>query len=117
MRHSFESFFWYFEAQSNMRLARQMIEFTGLNPRHNPANRRRVIQIGVVQKKFLTIDLRIAIEMIEPGSFQRTGTPNQTMNFIAFLQQELGQIRTVLPCDTSYECNGLHADSAQFCIS
>jgi hypothetical protein len=48
--------------------------------------------------------VRIPIDVVDPIGVEATATPNDSMDFIAFFQQQLCQIRTILPCDTGDEC-------------
>ena len=64
----------------------------------------RVRQIGVVQQELGIGPVRILIDRLEPFGIERRGPPDQAMNFVAFVEQKLRQIRTVLARHTGNEC-------------
>jgi hypothetical protein len=45
--------------------------------------------------------MRIRVEMLEASSVEGGRTADDPMDFIALGQQELGQVATILACDTS----------------
>ena len=56
-------------------------------------------QVAVVQVEFRVCRVRILINMIDTFGVERRGTTFNTVYFIPFFQQELCQIRTILPGD------------------
>ena len=87
-----------------MRLTRQMVNFRGLNLRHDPPDCRWIRQVGVMQKQPTIVDLIISVKMAQSGSFQRAGTTDETVDFVAFVQQEFRQVGAVLACYSGDEC-------------
>jgi len=59
-------------------------------------------QIAVVQEELLPIDLGIRVEMINTTRRERAGPPNDTMDFIALGDEEIGEIGSILPGNTCY---------------
>ena len=94
------------EAEPDMRLPCQMIELVRLHFADNSSNRGGVVQIGIVQEQTLVVDVFVNIQMLESRPFHGAGTPDEAVDFVAFFQQQFGQVRTVLTGDTGNECDG-----------
>ena len=88
------------KAESHMRLTGQMIELGGLNLTDDAANGGDVGQVGVVQEQLLFIDVVVAIKLVESRAFQRAAAAHNAMHFVALFEQQFGQVRTVLACDS-----------------
>ena len=87
-----------------MRLAGQMVKLSGLDLRHDPPNCRWVRKVGIMQKQSTVVNLIVSVKVTESGSFQRAGTTDKTVNFVAFVQQELRQVGAILACYSGNEC-------------
>ena len=79
-----------FETQSDVALAREMINLARLHLAKNSSQRRRVRQIAVVKKQALIVNLRIAPQMLDPRPEQITRPPHDPVNRITLLQEQLG---------------------------
>ena len=49
-----------------------------------------------MQKHSHAVDVGIGVKMIDPRSVERAGAANDAVNFVPFLQQQIGQITSVL---------------------
>lgn len=45
-----------------------------------------------------TIDVGVAVEVIDPAGVERRSTANDTMDFISLGKQQLRQVRAILSC-------------------
>ena len=59
----------------------------------------RVAQVAVVQEQPDAVDMRIGVKMIDARRVERAGAPNDAVNFVAFLEEEIGEVAAVLPGD------------------
>ena len=41
--------------------------------------------------------------MVDPGSIEGRRPPDDPVYFVALVEEELGEVRAVLPCDTCYQ--------------
>ena len=57
-----------------------------------------------MQKHSDAVDVGIGIKMIDARSVERAGAANDPVDFVALLQQQIGQITTVLAGDAGDEC-------------
>jgi len=84
------------EAEADVALSGQMVNFMGDKLYQQPPNRRDVIEIRVMEKQRLVVDGGVAGEMIDAAAGGLAAATNQAMHDVPLLQQELGQVRTVL---------------------
>ena len=56
----------------------------------------RVRQIAVVQEHSHTVDVRIGVKMIDPRRVKRARAANDPVDFVAFFQQKICEITSVL---------------------
>jgi hypothetical protein len=61
-----------------------------------------------MQEKARLPPVMAKLDMVEPGGMEGAGTPDDSVHFIAFGKQELGQVRAVLPADAGYQCFFYH---------
>jgi hypothetical protein len=55
-----------------------------------------------MQKKVDAMDVRVLVKMVDSGRIECAGSPNDTMNLVAFCEQEVSQIRSILSGNTGY---------------
>jgi hypothetical protein len=53
-------------------------------------------------------EVYLVLDVLNPAEAHRAGTPDQTVHFVSLAQQELGQIGTVLTCDSGDQCAFCH---------
>jgi hypothetical protein len=64
----------------------------------------RVSQISVMQKQAHPVDVRILVEMVNSGRVKCTGSPDDTVNFVPFGQEEIRQVRAILAGNSGDKC-------------
>ena len=57
-----------------------------------------------MQKQSDAVYVRIGVEMINARSVERAGAANDPVDFVAFLQQQISQITSVLAGDAGDQC-------------
>jgi hypothetical protein len=57
-----------------------------------------------VQEHSDAVYVGIGVEMINARRVKRAGAPNDPVDFVVFLKQQIGQITSVLACDAGDEC-------------
>ena len=57
-----------------------------------------------MQKEAHAIDVRILVKVIDAAGVEGGSATNNAVHFIAFCQQQLREIRTVLPGDACDQC-------------
>ncbi len=85
-----------------MRLRAQMIDLIRPRVVDQVGELFPVGQIAVVQEQPGGRVVRVLVDVLDPVGVERAGFPNQTVDFIAFGEQEFGQIRSILAGDA---CN------------
>ena len=105
-RHSnfFASRFRNFETQTDMALSGEVINFRGTHFGKNPPQSRAIGKIPVMQKKAFLVDIFVAPQMLNARAEQVAGSPNDPVNLVTFLQQQLGQIGSILTGDAGNQC-------------
>src|SRR5207248_1132126 len=93
-----------FETQTDVALTCEMINLGRPHLGKNAAQRRAVGKIAVVKEEPASVNGMVRPEMFDAGAHQIARSPNDAMNDITFLEQQLGQIGAVLPGDASDEC-------------
>ncbi len=86
-----------------MALRTEMINFIRLQSVKKFDQVDRIAQIAVVQKHAHPVDVRIGIKMVDARSVKCAGAANDPVHFVAFLQQQIGQITTILAGDAGNE--------------
>ena len=86
-----------------MTLRRQVINLVGLNLGDERGSRDGIRQITVMQKQSCVAPMWIFIDRLEPLGVERRRPSNQPVNFIAFAEQKLSQIRAVLASNAGDE--------------
>jgi hypothetical protein len=92
-----------FEAEADMALTGEVIDFGGSEFDKQSPDGGDVVEIRVVKKQPLVVDFRVTGEVIDAASCRLAAATNQAMNRMAFVEQKFGEIRTVLASDTGDE--------------
>src|SRR5205807_4022163 len=87
------------EAYTNMALRAEMINFVRLQIIKQFHQINGVSQIAVMQKKSDDVNVRIDIEMIDARGVEGASPSNYSMHLVAFSQQEISQITSILAGD------------------
>ena len=56
-----------------------------------------------MEVKFHPVDVRVTIKVVDPTRIEGRGAADHAVNFVAFGEQELGEIRSVLTGDAGDE--------------
>ena len=83
-----------------------MIKLSRLNFADDSPDRCGVIQIGIVQKQLLIVDLFVSVQMLQTRPFHCAGTTYKAMDFVAFGEQKLCEVRAILSGDAGDEGGG-----------
>ena len=82
-----------------MALGTQVIDFIRLSLLNDSNQVAGIGQIAIVQYKIAMIDMGILIKMVHPISIERRSPSFNTVNNVAFFQEEFGKVRSVLTGD------------------
>jgi hypothetical protein len=66
---------------------------------------RTIGQIAVVQEQPGRLVVWILVEVVDPGGVEGRSSPDEPVNLIALLQQQLGEIGAVLAGNAGDECS------------
>ena len=88
-----------FEAQADVALTREMINFRRLHLRKDATKRRAIGKIAVMEEEPVTVNRLIRAQMVDTGTEEIARSPNDTMNRVSFLEEQLRQIRAILTGD------------------
>ncbi len=81
----------------------QVVDFIGTDLRDDLYQAHRIAEIGVME-----VEMRTALEMRDALPPVDRRTADDAVNLVAFFQQELGEVRTVLPGHARYQCFFTH---------
>ena len=87
------------EAHAHVALRAQMINFVRLQFVKKLHKIDRIAEVAVVKKHSDVVNVRIGVEMIDARSVECAGATNDPVDFVAFLQQQISQITSVLASD------------------
>jgi hypothetical protein len=83
-----------------MRLCSEVVDLVGTDGVEPPTERGGVGEIGVVKLHAIASIVRIYIDVVNPLRVEIGRSTDQAMDLVAFLEEEFGQIRTVLAGDS-----------------
>ena len=86
-----------------------MIELSGLDFAYDSTDCGGVVKVGIVQKQLLVVDLFISVQMLQTRPFHGAGTTYKAMDFVAFGEQKLCEVRAILSGDAGDEGGGGHS--------
>ena len=98
------------EAYGYMGLRSQVVNLVRLYFLDNTGQVGRVSQIAIVKNKVTVVDMGILIDMVYALGIERGGAAFDTVNFVAFFQQEFCEVGAVLAGDTGDESALFHSD-------
>src|SRR6266576_4474325 len=87
------------EAHAHVALCAEMINFVRFQFVKELHEIDRIAEIAVMQEHSDVVHVRIGVEMIDARSVERAGAANDPVDFVAFLQQQISQITSVLASD------------------
>ena len=83
-----------------MALRPEMIDFIRLQFVKQLHEIYRVGQIAIMKEQPDAVDVRVGIKMIDPRCVERAGPPNNPVDFVALLQEQVREITSVLSSDS-----------------
>ena len=86
-----------------MGLSAEIVDFVGLELVEQLYHLHGIGEVAVVEMELHAVNVRVAVKVIDPARVEGRGPANHAVNFVAFGEQELGEIRTVLSGDTGDE--------------
>jgi len=89
------------EADANVALRAEVVDLVGLDRAHQLVEHGAVPEIAVEE-------LDLAVEMIDARAVERARTAHHAVHVVALLEQDLGEIRSVLTGDAGDERLALH---------
>src|SRR5437588_2658648 len=96
-----------------MTLCGEIVNLVRLNLLHDPHEVRRIGQVAVVQRHMHIGFVRVAVEMIDALSIEQRGPALDTVHLVAFRQQQLREIRTILSRDPGDQCRLAQSPASQ----
>ena len=87
-----------------MTLGTQVVDLFRLDVAQQCVDRACVVQVAVMEKQAHILFMGIAIDMIDAAGVEGGGTADHAVDFVTFLKQQFGQIRTILTGDASDQC-------------
>ena len=87
-----------------MALRGQIVDFVRLDFLYDAHQAGRIGEVTVVQGQRRPRLVQFAVQMINAFGIERRGSALQTMDFIAFGEQEFSQIGTILSGDAGDQC-------------
>ena len=91
------------EAHADVRLRTEVIDLVGCDLRQEGHEPRAVGEVAVVQEQAHVLEVRIAIEVVDPARVEGARPPNQAVDLITLLQQQLCEIGPILTGDAGDE--------------
>lgn len=85
-----------FEADRHVRLSAQVVDLVGLYLLQDTRQVRGIGQVAIVQDQLLIIGMRILVDMVDTLGVERRRTTLNAVNLIAFGQEKLSQIGSIL---------------------
>ena len=92
---------------------REVVNLIGLHFLNDADEVGAVRQVTVMQLEADISVVRVLVQVVDAIGIKEGGSAFDPVHLIAFLQQQFGQIRTVLPRDSRYQCS-FHAASDVF---
>gem|GEM_PF-6665067 len=86
-----------------MRLGAEVINFLRLQLVKQLHHLHGIGQVAIVEVQLDPVDMRIAIKMVDAARIESRSAANDAMHFVTFVEQQLGEIRTVLARDAGDE--------------
>ena len=92
------------EAHAHVALRAEMIDFIRPDAVDEPREVQRVGKIAVVQEEAHAVDVRIGVEVVDARGVEGAGAADDAVDFVALLEQQIGEVGAVLAGDAGDEC-------------
>ena len=93
------------EAHPHVTLRTEIVHLIRSDLFDQPVQVRRIGQVSVVQEQPYSVQMRIAVQMVDPPRVEAARTPDDAVHLVPLLQQQLGQIGTVLTRYARNQCS------------
>jgi hypothetical protein len=80
-------------------LRAEVVDLGRVNEPQRAIERRRVVQVSVVEEQAPVGDVRVLVEMIDAARVEGGRASDDAVDLVTLLEQELGQVGAVLPGD------------------
>ena len=100
--------FRHLEAQPNVALPSEMINLCRLNFGKNPAQGGAVREIAVMEKERFAVNVFVVAQMLDARAQQVARSPDDSVDRVAFSQQQLRKIRAVLSSNAGNQRSFFH---------
>jgi len=87
------------ETHAHVALCAEMINLIGLQFIKKLYKIHRIAEITVMQEHSDPVHVRVGVEVVNARSVECAGAPNDPVDFVAFLEQQISQITSVLTGD------------------
>ena len=87
-----------------MGLRAEVVDLVRLHLAEDAGEVGAVGQVAVVQAEARVLDVRILVDVIDPLGVEERGAAFDAVDLVAFFEQELGEVGTVLSGDAGDEC-------------
>jgi hypothetical protein len=89
-------------------LGGEIVDLVGLGLLDDPDQVGRVGQVAVMQEEVRVLLVRVLVDMVDPLGVELARSALDAVDRVAFLEQEFGQILSVLAGDAGDECGLAH---------
>lgn len=90
------------ERDLDMTLCGQVVDLVRLHLLNDPNQVGGIGQVAIMENQASVRIMRALVQVINPVRIKKRGPPFDTMDFVPFLQKELREVGSVLPC---YPCD------------
>ena len=92
------------ETDAHVALRSEIVDLVGLQFVEHLGQVDRIGQISVVEEEAHSVDVRVLIKVVDARGIEGAGPADDAMDFIAFGNEQVGQIGAILTSDAGDEC-------------
>jgi hypothetical protein len=91
------------ERDPHVGLGREVVDLVGLDLHHQRREARAVAQVAVVQEELRAVLMRVLVEVVDARRVERGRAADEAVDLVALAEQQLREVRAVLPRDAGDE--------------
>ncbi len=91
------------ERDPHVRLGSEVVDLVGLDLHHQRREARSVAQVAVVEEELRAVLVRVLVQVVDAGRVERRRAADEAVDLVALGEQQLRQVRAVLPGDAGDE--------------
>ena len=91
------------ERDPHVAFAREVVDLVGLHPPDHRLQAEWIDQVAVMQLEWAAAGFRGGPQVIDPLAVQAARPPHEAVHGVALVEQQLGQIRAILPANARDE--------------